>query len=82
MAHSHFLVELLYGPLGPENGPQLAEHIIGYSAKSGEYISGSWQFELLARHTTKKKNSITRRCVQQTDRRTCAAVGIIFSTSA
>jgi len=35
----------------------LAEHIIGYSAKkSGEYISGSWQFELLARHTTKKKN--------------------------
>jgi len=56
MAHSHFLVELLYGPLGPENGPQLAEHIIGYSAKSGEYISGSWQFELLARHTTKKKN--------------------------
>ena len=55
MTHSHFLVELLYGPLGPENGPQLAEHIIGYSAKSGEYISGSWQFELLARHTTKKK---------------------------
>jgi len=55
MAHSHFLVELLYGPLGPENGPHLAEHIIGYSAKSGEYISGSWQFELLARHTTKKK---------------------------